>query len=95
MSLDDAGVAYLTDAGVASLADLAGSVAGGMMNLAVPVRDSEEMALLPECAVRDRWVFEGLVYRDCEMDCSDCTSPNAWRQEIRDDLGYQYVNGLF
>ena len=51
------------------------------------------MTLLRECAVRDL-VF-GLVYRDCETDCGDCESPDAWCQEmpeIRDDLGCQYVN---
>ena len=68
------GVASLVNAGVASLADL---VARGMMNLAVPVRvRTEEMTLLPECAVRDHWAR-----------CLVQEMP-----EIRDDSGCQYVS---
>ena len=87
-SLADAGVASLTDAGVASLADLADSVAAGVTNLAVPIRvRTEEVTLLQECVVRDPSVFDGSVYCDGEMDCSDCALP-----EIRDDSVCQYVN---
>ena len=95
-SLADAGVASLADAGVAFLVDLAGSVAGEVTNLAVLVCvRTEEMTLLQECVVRDPSVFDGSVYCDSEMDCSDCASPDAWCRkmpEIRDDLVCQYVN---
>ena len=81
--LANAGVAFLTDAGVTSLHNIAGSVAGGVTDLAVLVCvGTEEMTLLQECVVRDRSVFDGLVYCDSEMDCSDCVLPNAWCQEM-------------
>ena len=92
VSLFDAGVASLADAGVASLADLAGSVAGGVTDLAVPVRvETNEMTLL-QCVVRHCSVF---VYRDSEVDCCGCVSPNAWCQgmcDVRDDSVCEYVD---
>ena len=72
-SLTDAGVASLADARVTSLADLGGGVAGGVTDLAVPVRvKSGEVSLPRECVVRDRSVFGGSVYSDVrctEMNC--------------------------
>ena len=79
-----------------SLANLTGSVAGGATDWTVPVRvRTEEMTFLRENVVRNRSVFNGSVYCDSEMDCGDCTSPNAWCQEmseICDDSNCQYTD---
>ena len=75
----------IADAGVASLADLADSVAGGVTDLAVPVRvKTYEVALLQECVIQQYSVFSDSVYRDGEVDCYGCVSPNAWFQGMRD-----------
>ena len=53
------------------------------------------MALLQECVVRHRSVFGDSVYRESEVDCCGCASPNTWCQEmrdVRDDSVCEYVN---
>ena len=53
------------------------------------------MTLLQECVVRHRSVFSDSVYRDSEMDCCGCVSPNAWCQgmrDVQDDSVCEYVN---
>ena len=53
------------------------------------------MTLLQECVVRHSSVYGDSVYRDSEVDCCGCTSPNAWCQgmrDVRDDSVSEYVN---
>ena len=76
-------MASLADAGVASLADLAGSVAGGVMCLAEPVGvASDGMTFPKECDVWSRLVFGDSVCCDSEADCFGCEAPNAWFHDM-------------
>ena len=66
------GVASLADARVASPADMAGSVAGGVMKLTVPVcARTEDVTLIQQYAVRDCSVIDSYVTGDGEVNCGD------------------------
>ena len=89
-SLANAGAASPADAGMMTLVDPAGSVAGGVTDLNMPVRErTERVTFLREGVVRICSVLDGSVYCDGEMDYVDCVWPDAWCQEmpkICDDL---------
>ena len=91
----DAGVVSLGTAGVVSLTDFAGSVAGVMRNLPVPVcAGTGEIMLQQEYVVRDCSVVDGSVSGDSQMGCGDCLSAETWcqgRRKICDDSSWQYV----
>ena len=80
---------------MASLADLAGSVAIGTMNFTVLVcARTEEVTLVRKCPGRDCLVMHGSVIGDGDLDGSGCASPDEWcrgMSEICDDSIWQCV----
>ena len=63
------------------LADPAGNVAGGVMDLTVaaPV-ETDELPLLQEWVVRDESVIDDSEHSNGEMTGGGCVSPGVWCQ---------------
>ena len=71
-------MASLGDDGVASLADLAGSVAGEMTFVADPVSVvTDKVAFREGCGVRSDSVFVGADVCDNGPDCFACDDPGG------------------